>query len=394
MQKISMFSIHYASLKLVEIKLILFILLFSLLYFPLSSALGVMYWHNSQVNFQPGLTLQLNYAIHGVDPNQDIRVYAEGDLAQYVDISPEKLTGGGGFTAILRLPDVIEKPGPHTIYFVAAEFFGEGGGIGTSVTIRVPYTVFVPYPGRYVGANLRVSDINVGEPLPVSLEGTNLGTENYTISANIEIYAKERVGIFDLGSIYAASQDTFVFKKKIDTKEYKPGNYKIIGIIDYGTPLRLEADFRIGSLFVSIINSSSRFMKNTINPFDVEVESNWNNPIDSVYAEVRVYNATRNVSLFKTPSENLERWGRKSLKGFFDTRGIAPGFYDAEIILFYSSGKRSAQTSQSLQIMILDDRWSTYQTYLIIGSAVLLLILIVFVALIFRVIFKKKKRGR
>lgn len=361
-----------------------------------ADALGIMFWHNSYANFQPGAIFELHYVVHGIPPYQDVRVYAAGDLAQYVEISPEKITGGGDFVARIRLPEVIEQPGPHVVYFHAAEVVGEGGGgIGTAVTIKVPFTIFVPYPGRYASAKLIVGDINVGDPLWVTIEGTNLGTENNTLKAGFDIFSQEgKVDSFDLGSQFIPRQENFGFSKKVDTISYKPGEYRVAAWVDYGSLLGLDGDFRIGSLFVSILNYTSRFEKDALQKFEIEAESKWNNLIDEVYAEVRVFNTTNNVSVFKTPSESLERWSKKILTGFFDTRGLGVGVYQAEIHVFYASGKKSAQTSKQVTIEIVESWWIKYKGVLIVAGVAVFLLLISVVFVFYLLIKKFKKRKR
>ncbi len=373
------------------------ILFLSVLFFQVSpaAALGVLYWHHPNVNFQPGLQLQLNYLVHNLPLEKEVRVYAEGDLAQYVEVSPEKLVGGGGFTATIRLPAVIEKPGPHILHFVVTEVAEDVGGIGTTVTIRVPFTIHVPYPGKYAEAHVTVGDINIGESLPVAIEGANLGTENNTISARFDILSSEgKAESFDLGNLFVKAQENFVFRKKVDTVNYKSGNYKVAATIDYGSPLFLEADFRIGSLFVTVMNYTARFMKESINKFDIEAESHWNNLIDEAYAEVSIFNATSNISKFKTPSEGIERWGRKTLTGFFDTHGVGAGSYTADITLTYRSGKKTAQTSTQVTIEVVEGWWVKYKSLLVVAAvSVLLFIISVFFAS-FLLIHKFKKKRR
>ncbi len=373
------------------------VILFIVLFFQVSpaAALGVLYWHRPDVNFQPGLQLQLSYLVHNLPPGKEVRIYAEGDLAQYVEMIPEKLAGGGGFTAMIRLPAVIEKPGPHTLHFVVAEAAEDVGGIGTTVTIRVPFTIHVPYPGKYAEANVKVEDINTGEPLPLVIEGTNLGTENNTIGARFDILSSEgKVESFDLGSFFVNAQENFAFRKKVDTASYKPGNYKVAATVDYGSPLFLEADFRIGSLFVTATNYTSRFMKESISKFDIEVESHWNNLIDEAYAEVRIFNATSNISKFKTPSESLERWSRKTLTGFFDTHGVGVGSYTADIALTYRSGKKTAQTSTQVTIEVAGEWWVKYRSLIVVAavSVLLFIISVFFASFLLLHKFKKKRR--
>jgi len=154
----------------------------------------------------------------------------------------------------------------------------------------------------------------------------------------------------------------------------------------------LEKNFRIGSLFVDITNYTSRFMKNSLQRFEIGIESKWNDPIEDVYANVKIFNATRNLFSFKTPSEKLEGWESKTVTGFLDTRGLAPGVYDGEIALLYTSGKKSGQSTKAIKIEVREDWWNAYLLYIIIGCFALVIMAVAL--LIFWISFRNRKNRR
>ncbi|MBI2045183.1 hypothetical protein HYT23_03930, partial [Candidatus Pacearchaeota archaeon] len=90
--------------------------------------------------FSPGLEKIITYRVMEENPNKEIKIYAEGDLAQYVSFDKEKIMGSGEFIATLKLPAEI-KPGRNRIFIVAEEVIEQdeeviGSVIGTSVTIK------------------------------------------------------------------------------------------------------------------------------------------------------------------------------------------------------------------------------------------------------------------
>jgi len=71
--------------------------------------------------FEPGLEKEITFRIISGEENQSITSYVKGDLAEYVTLSETSFIGSGYFTAKIKLPEKIEKPGSHFIYIGAIE---------------------------------------------------------------------------------------------------------------------------------------------------------------------------------------------------------------------------------------------------------------------------------
>jgi len=337
-----------------------------------------------ETDFEPNLKFFANFRVSGASSEQKLEVYATGDLVEYVTFDKTELTGQEGFTAYVDLPERVEKPGRNNLIIRVAEVKEEAGGIGARLEVGGLIVVKVPYPGKYAEIKLfNVDNANSKEPVKFNLDVESLGQEDVYVTSNVKVYSYGNlVDDFFLGEGTIKPRESKSFSKKIE-KGYESGFYNATVIVDYGKVLIAEKQFKIGELFVDIINWSSEFKKGKINEFNIEIESKWNSDIHNIYAEVNVTKGEVEVDYFKTPSVNLAKWGRVDLTGFFNAEKLDAGKYDAKIKLFYNW----EITEKEVKIkVVLPEGDKKMMIYIILG-VVLFLITVVIIYLI----FKRKK---
>ena len=344
-------------------------------------------------NFKPGLERVIEYSVLGEDPKKELELYVNGDLAEYVKLNKEKLVGGGVFTATLKLPEKIEKPGRHVIVVGVREKVDEeliNANIGTSVTIQIIIVIDVPYPGKYLEISLKSNDANVGEPVNFELEIINKGKEKVNITPEIEIISNEQI----IKTLYFKnreinSQENIKLRKVFDTTDYNPGNYTGVALVDYGIIARAESKFRIGELVVNIINYTKQIIIGGIKKFDIEIGSEWNNNIEGVYAEVFILDNSETLLSFKTSSTSLTPWEKKTIQGFFDTDNFTIGFYDFNMTLIYYGRNIGKSSSKLVEIEFVRTI-----NKILIGLIVGIFILLVIGFFVKKYMLKSKKRGK
>lgn len=318
-----------------EVVFAVLIIFFIFGFLNLCSALGLTP-PKTQIDFKPELEFSVKFRVDDASPGQKISLYTKGDLSEYVEFDKEELIGGGEFTATIKLPQFIEKPGQNVLRIGVKESREGEGGVGAVVALEGLIIVDVPYPGKYAGISLSVKNINVGEPLNFIVIVDNLGKEDITAKTNVEIYSDEQmIKNLDLGSRFIETQKKEEFKKTLNDTELKQGKYKAVAVVDYGKIAKAEREFKIGRLFVNITDWTKEFEKGKINPFDIKIESLWNNGISDIYASVNISKENKSVDYFKTPSVSIKPWEKTTLKGFFNAEKVKTGNYRAEIILFY-----------------------------------------------------------
>ncbi len=319
--------------------IVLTFVLFTLILTNLASASLGMYPAKKEFYFTPNEQIKVTYHVYSDKANNNIAISAEGDLTQYVTFDKQSLIGGGDVTATVNLPASIDKPGKNQLYIVAAEQPVEGTFIGTSIRLRALINVYIPYPGKYIEANLDTPNANLGEKVPVELKVASRGTETITVSPQIYFYDSSGINVKTMSfspALLSTNEEKY-FRQYLDSSDLNPDDYLAKAIIDYGAAdnMVLNQTFRIGNLRVDVVNFTQNLSAGEINKFVVRVKSNWNGKIEEVYADVKLLlNESEGIS-FRTPSIDLNPWEEKDIIGYFDTTGLKSKDYLTEIKLSY-----------------------------------------------------------
>ncbi len=353
-----------------------------------SAALGISPAKH-YVDFKPGLELEYSFNVYA-DSGQRIEVYSAGEFADLVKFDKKELDGGGSFSVKVKLPDSIEKPGKHTLLIGAREKVDEEEGIGTSIVIQAPIFISVPYPGKYAEASFSCNNANAGESVKFILDISSLGKEPITAVAGIEISSgTNKIETLNLGAKYIANQEKHSFKKTMNTTNYKPGDYNSNAIVEYGGDKRIDigCEFRLGSLFVNISNYTLEIFKPGIKPFEINIESLWNNNLDNVYGIVYISGNGKNLTEFSTPGISLGAWEKKTLKGYIDTDAIEKGEYDVKVRLNYAGTYSLAQGKLKIKEKI------NVLIYLVIGMIVLIIVSVIVLIIKYK-FFRRQGKGK
>ena len=113
-----------------------------------------------KIDFQPNYEETFTFR---TERSENIGVYIEGDLAEYVTVEEDDIAKDGTFVIKVKLPAEIETPGKNLV-FVGLIEKGKGGGTVAGVaSIRTPINIKVPYPGIYAAIGFNVHDLNINE---------------------------------------------------------------------------------------------------------------------------------------------------------------------------------------------------------------------------------------
>jgi hypothetical protein len=342
-----------------------------------------------ELDFEPKLKRDFSFRFL-FDSGVESEVYAEGDLAEYVKLSTNSLTGGGGVIASLDLPYNIDVPGNHGILIGARQKVNPGQGFGLVGNVKGIIVVKVPYPGKYADAVLEANNANPGEPINFRVIVHNLGKEDIAASVLIDIYDSSNNSLekLSLGNSFIENTKSHDFIIQLNTSNYKSGDYRAIAVVDYGAEqIRLEKTFKIGKLFIGIFNYTQDFERGKINRMEIETMSFWNHQIQGLHASVVILNYS--ISLL-TPSTTIEPWSRTVLTGFFDTSEIKEDRFKANMSLYYDG----YVTSEIVDLRFKEEK-KDYTVYVIIGAIVsIIIILIVIVLILLRRTGKNAKRKK
>lgn len=336
-------------------------------------------------NFEKSYTFRTERA-------ENVGIAIEGDLAKYVTVEKNDIAKDGTFVIKVKLPAEIETPGKNLIFIGITES-GRGGGMVSGIaSIRTPIDIRVPYPGIYAEIAFNVNDLNINETANFAVTINNLGKKDIGS-------AKAVIDVVDINAMLVEKLFTEERAVNVNTKEtleaffnasrHTAGVYKASAHVTYADRSQdLESTFKIGTLNIEIINYTKAFFKGKIAKFDIEIESGWNRKIDNVFAEVRVFNNTKEISSFKTVSVSLEPWEKKKISTLWDNEGLGEGTYDVEVNLLYEG--KTAKIAGKIEIIEPKEEMS-FKQYL---TATNLLIAVVALLIIINmvVLFKKRKK--
>jgi len=347
-----------------------------------------------EYNFEPGMKQKIVYTVYG-GGDKELYAVAKGNLTEYVTINKKVLKPGDDtFSVEINLPKDLETPGRNRLLIEVGETIDEelsGPMIRVTVAIRGVVDVYVPYPGRYLETTLSSNNVNVGEPVTFDLKVISRGDQDVAITPKIDIFNSvgSRVDTLYLNERLIKSQETLYLKKVLETKDYNPGNYKAQSIIDYGALAKSETEFKIGDLFIEILNYSNEFYIDGLKKFELVIQSGWNDEIKGAYADITFSNSSGVIENFKTINTDLTPWEVKNVEGYFDTSKFVPGIYEAEVKLFYFGGEQQASSGDKFSIYFLEKEEPSKIWYYIGGGGIVLLA----IALLMR-LFLFKKHGK
>ena len=326
--------------------LVLFFL-FSFIFFSTNaSAIGIGP-ARTIINFEPNYEDTITYVVvNGGTGVLKANLYVSGDLRDYITLSMSEVTLGPGetktFECRIKLPAEI-TPGRHDIRIGAGEAAPAGTGtVAALAAVESQLWIDAPYPGKYVEASFAVTNAALGGLSDLTLSVTNKGKDNLTaVSADVSIYdaKNEIVGNVKMPAKGIVVGDTAELKGS--WKGEKVGVYRAIASISYdGSIKTVETEFKIGDLLVEITGvRADEIAEGNIGKISVDIDSLWNEDIEGVYVEVDV-----NGEKLTAGPITLGAWSNATLVAFWDTKGVAPGNYDASIIAHYS-GKTATKAA-------------------------------------------------
>jgi hypothetical protein len=367
-------------------KKLVFFVLFVFMISLASAALGINPAKHV-IDFKPGMELEFDFKIAS-EAGQVIELYSAGEFAELVEFDKKKLIGSGVFSVNIKLPDKIEKPGEHRILIGAREKIEEQSEVvASSIAVQAPIVIKVPYPGKYAEIDFKAGDVNLGEMVSFEIKVFSLGHEPITATASIDVEKDdEKIDSFSLGVKTINNQESDFFKYSVNSSRYGSGDYKAAASVVYETGKAIaNTNFRVGRLFINITDYTREIIKGGIKPFQIFVQSMWNNLIEDVSGEVFIKDGDKNITGFLTPSIRLPGWQRKELKGFVDTDELGIGNYDLEIKVNYYDNFTLINGQ-------LDVKRESNFIFYVIGGVVLLVILAVFIW--FKFIKNGKKKSK
>jgi hypothetical protein len=345
---------------------LLFLLLSSLLVCAIGISPADVY-----IDFVPNQEFIIDYSITSYRP---FTFYVEGPFSEFTTIDTiSKSDSQGIYRLHLTLPDDYKTPGKHRMY-VAGRETPLGGTVGAVAVIRGFIEIDVPFPGYYADMDISVVDVNEDQPVYISITAHNRGKLNISNARlQLRILADDTtVKSLDSETVAIDTNRDYTFSYSVPARELKPGSYKAYAVLSYeGGLAEKSANFRVGTFDVAIVNYTDKMLVDYVNPFDITVESRWNNPISTVYMDLSIVNNSKVLSTSKTPPFDLPPWQKQTSSFYWNTAGIPVGEYDLDIVIHYEQQVKN----EKRKVFIVESLPAEVEAPSIPMSTVLLLII-------------------
>ncbi len=385
-------------IKLKRTNVFIFLLIVIFVIIKPAEAVGLYFPSDNEIDFKPGIEKTFNFEI--TKSNLEVMLSVSEYLSEYATLSKTIIKPDSTdrkFTVTVKLPNKIEKPGHHRIFVMAEEIIDKskiGGAVGTSSNAQIYILIHVLNPGKYVDMSLSAPNVNLNEPVNFAVNVKSFGEDDInSIKAAIDVYSLDNK---KLATVYTEekslkSNTKETLHAQLSTTGYSAGTYKAVATLNYdGKTKEDEKNFKIGKLNIKIINYTKEFEKDKINPFYIEIESDWGNKIENVYGEIKI-----NDSIIKTPSIELLPWEKKTITTYWDTNNVEAGSYDAKITIYYED-KTTVETGK---VNVVEKKEALVEkpgivTISLNTTTILILIIILLITMDIIWIFKKRINER
>lgn len=312
-------------------------------------ALGVTPGRNV-VEFSPGATGTVEITIvNNENKEMEAAIYfeSEEEIFSELKVSSNVLQFKSGEASktvsyTYKLPSKLE-PGLHQVNVVARELpknlASAGQSVGATVAVVHQLQVQVPYPGKYVTADIKIAETGKTDSVNFIMPVNNLGTQKVVRAKGvIDIYGptNEKIVTVQTNEISIdpgmRAELTGQWNENVNL-----GSYLVKATVVYDGEVSKEVEkiFSVGKAGLELIDIYvNDFSLGQIARFNILVNNNWNLKINELFAEMIVYNLNNEeVIRFKSATESIESLGKQELTAFWDTAGIKEGEYKLTLVL-------------------------------------------------------------
>ncbi len=313
------------------------------------------------INFEPGLHQDISFSILNTEHKEMGVVFVvRGDLNESITLTKAFAEFSSSeeskqFSYSINLPQKIEKPGLYKTEIVAIELpkniKEEGTFVGATVGVITQLYVYVPYPDKYIEAELNIiaEEEKVNFILPLVNRG-KLDVVNAKASIDIYTPLNEKIASLETNSVSVKSLERDeIFAEWIPN--VNPGKYLAIATIIYDNKAtKVEKEFNVGEALVEILEINVKeFRLGEIAKFDALVENKWSGDFKDSFLNILVFNNEGEIMAdFKSPNYDLSALSKSEMIAYWDTAGVREGEYDGKLILKY--GERSSERNIRLKI--------------------------------------------
>lgn len=343
------------------------------------------------IRYEPGPQTYTYKIINNEQRDLQLSLYAIGQLADYITFKQDNISVDASedikeFRFTVNLPEGL-SPGENIGKIVIEETIVKKKvetGIYTKLRVISKLITNVPYPEKYIKVRIDMNDAQKDQPMDIATTVTNLGRKDIQeVKAEFGIFDNQtRIEELETETKSLARGETEKLLTRLNTSDYKSGFYSAIATISYDQhELEIGRDFKVGDVYVEILDYTKYFIQGRVNKFDIDVENKWNKKIRNAFALIYI----AGFDVIKSLTYDLEPWQIQTIISYWDTSDVEKGKYDSNVTLKYVN----KTTVKQGNVYVVDEKefkkslaGPSYLPYIIAGIILLVLINIAWIVFI------------
>jgi hypothetical protein len=288
-----------------------------------------------------------------------LRVSVEGGLSDLVTINMTEMPLEATVSIPYRItfPRQVPPGGDYvTKIFVEPVLPPELNAVGAQVRLAHRVTITVPAHGKFVtvetDASQREGVINL------TAHVRNIGSDDISaLSATFGFFQDAETPVWSTTTktVSLPAGDRDVLGASLMASELPPGVYELRTSVSYdGNSTGSSQTYEHGVPSLALVNATTMVSKDDLTPFSLTVQSVWNRPLDGVYADVSVLDASGTVvRQFKTETVDIQPGEPVTYTPFFDSRGLT--LDTADVIATFHLGAGAQEFRFPVQILAKEE---------------------------------------
>ncbi len=344
------------------------LLLFTMMIILFSGSIFALTVTPSRKTFDYKPEIAGSFSVLNMDyESYDISLSAEGDIAEYIELSNKKLTFNTDdfskdVTFRISLPSDI-KAGTHTAKIIVTPIADQEGTVSAIASIAVQIIVNVPYPGKYAEASIDVRQSDSKENAEFFVVLKNKGDmmiENAI--TNLEVYDENSNLITSMSASSGMIQSKDSQEMKMIWKYPEIGSYKAKAYVVYDNiETDAEKNFTIGDSFVSInYMTIGKFKLKDSAKLSLDLKNMASKSLDDVYYSLIISEQDKELVNAVSYKSKLSGKTTETFDLYFETDSLMEKEYFGKIIIHYDSQEIikdiTARVKKDRLIITLDGR--------------------------------------
>ncbi len=336
-----------------NIRFLIILVLMFLLILPNITSLGISPGRVT-LDFEPSKDQEFNIFIMNSDnKDMDLKISTEGELKDNINLKETFVHLKKGqekkeFGFSVSLPEEL-SPGVHegeVVIVHSGNKEKERAYVGAELAIALLVKVYVPYPGKYAEAELKITGRDEKNfIIPI----INRGEEKISdANAKITIYNEDKkIKTLETNKISLEKGERKELKAiwKPGKSEDEQGIYLAKTEINYDDKkILLEKGFELGELLLDLQQLFVKdFKLGEIAKFNMVVENKWNKKIQDANSVMRIYNQEmKEIASIASPDYDIPEGEQTTMNLYWDTKDVKKDSYNGNVILNYA-GKKTQQ---------------------------------------------------